>query len=824
MIKLEIDKNINIKQMAKKKSNKKNYEEIEYYSLSPETKKGIIIILLFTLAVLFILSFLDLAGKAGFYIDMGVGIAFGWGRFVLPIILIVLAYALCRPAKYNITLSNYIGIVIFVFSLQSILHLKLPLEKSFDLCFSGLGGGMVGYALSYPLMLYLGFWASLIILIGLFFVSVLLMFNTSIESLFNSLDGIKNISPNLKKNKEEEEYDDEETEEPNEDEEFEQPTEDPDTTVEDVKFSPSRIIDKKTEKKKETTFKSPKIRVDLPLKLLDGKKSKPTSGDIKVGKEKIRSTLENFKIDVEMDEVKVGPTVTQYTLKPAQGVKLSRITNLNNDLALALAAHPIRIEAPIPGKSLVGIEVPNQKPAMVRIREIIESTAFKNQNTNLMAAIGKDVSGKCWADDIAKMPHLLVAGATGSGKSVCLNTIITSLLYQNNPDSLRLILVDPKRVEFPIYNGIPHLLTPVITDVTKTVYALRWAISEMDRRFDVLAQEKKRNIDSYNKTAKEKMPKLVIIIDELADLMVAAAAEVEACIIRLTQMARAVGIHLIVATQRPSVDVITGLIKANIPARIAFSVASLMDSRTILDSAGAEKLVGKGDCLFVSPKFGKPRRLQGAFISDEETKRIVNYLKNACQGETDYHDDITEKPSSSSTSFDFNGGEEDELFDEAKKTVIQAGKASASFLQRKLRVGYARAARLIDLLEEAGIVGPADGAKPRDILVDKNQMQSASPEDSIPAETGTSKNQEQDFSSSEDSYEENEPDTYTDDSEKDEEDNDYDKDIENEETQNDFEQEDEENNQDKDEDEDLYEEEDKNDGNKKRRSPDDEIY
>ncbi|MBT7007421.1 DNA translocase FtsK, partial [Candidatus Falkowbacteria bacterium] len=354
-------------------------------------------------------------------------------------------------------------------------------------------------------------------------------------------------------------------------------------------------------------------------------------------------------------------------------------------------------------------------------RETFESKDFKKRKSNLHLALGKDVSGRCWADDLSKMPHLLVAGATGAGKSVCLNSIILSLLYQNNPDTLRLILVDPKRVEFPIYNGIPHLMTPVITDVTKTVYALRWAIAEMDNRFDILSKQNKRDIASYNAVNKTKLPYLVIIIDELADLMVAAAAEVETSIIRLTQMARAVGIHLIVATQRPSVDVITGLIKANIPARIAFSVASLMDSRTILDSAGAEKLVGKGDMLFMTPATSTPRRLQGNFVSDEEIKRVVEFLKNATDEEPSYNDEVVSKPSGP-TSFDYKGGSsggggnDDELFDDAKECVIKAGKASASFLQRRLRIGYARAARLIDLLEDAGIVGPAAGAKPRDIL------------------------------------------------------------------------------------------------------------
>ena len=694
---------------------KKKYEEVAYYSLSPETKRGIFIVFLFIVAILCVLAFLGLAGKAGFYIDWGLGIVFGWGRFLLPLVLIILGYVLARPAHYQISWPNYIGIILFFLSIHGLLHSRLPVSNSFELTFSGLGGGIVGYLVTYPLNLYLGLWAGLIILIGLFLVSVLLMFNTSIESLLEKTNILKYFTKQPAE--EDEDAVEEETAVENQTEAAGQ-TDEAEARVNDVKFAAKSLL---TPKEPEVlpSIRTPKVKVDLPINLLDDKKSKPTSGDIKVGLEKIQKTLEDFHIPVEMGDVQVGPTVTQYTLKPSEGIKLSRITALNNDLALAMAAHPIRIEAPIPGKSLVGIEVPNQKPAIVRIREILESPEFKNRKTNITIALGKDVSGKCWVDDIGHMPHLLVAGATGSGKSVCLNAVIISLLYENNPDTLRLILVDPKRVEFPIYNGIPHLLTPVITDVTKTVYALRWAIAEMDRRFDVLAKAKKRNIESYNLAMREKMPHIVIVIDELADLMVAAAAEVEACIIRLTQMARAIGIHLIVATQRPSVDVITGLIKANIPCRIAFSVASLMDSRTILDTSGAEKLVGKGDMLFMTPTTAKPRRLQGAYVSDDEIKRVVDFLRHAC-GDADYQTEITDKPTSSgSTSFDFSGGSDDDLFDEAKKLVIESGKASASYLQRRLRIGYARAARLIDLMEEGGIVGPGEGAKPRDILVDK---------------------------------------------------------------------------------------------------------
>jgi len=802
--------------VGRRKKRRRRYQDVEYYSLSPETKKGIIVILLFTISIISILSFLSLAGTAGTYIDYALGIVFGWGRYLIPLFLVLLSYVLARPSRYDISIPNYIGIFLFVIGLQGLLHSRIPFSNSFELTFSGMGGGIIGYLVNYPLMLYLGFWASLIILIGLLVAGFLLMFNTSFESILEKTNAFDFRGLGFRK-KEMEDGDEEDDEEEYEEEEDEEEYEDESPTrVRDVKVSSSTLVSRGQPEGKSKII-APKIKIDLPLSLLDDKRSKPTSGDIKVGSERIHRTLANFNIDVEMGAVQVGPTVTQYTLKPAEGIKLSKITTLGNDLALALAAHPIRIEAPIPGKSLVGIEVPNQKPAVVRIRETLQTKTFKNRKTNLSVALGKDVSGKCWIEDLSSMPHMLVAGATGSGKSVCLNAIIMSLLYQNNPDNLRFILVDPKRVEFPVYNGIPHLLTPVITDVTKTVYSLRWAISEMDSRFDTLAKAKKRNIASYNLTAKEKMPYIVIIIDELADLMVAAAAEVEGCIIRLTQMARAVGIHMVVATQRPSVDVITGLIKANIPCRVAFSVASLMDSRTILDSSGAEKLVGKGDCLFMTPQTAKPRRLQGAFVSDNEIKKVVDFLKKASGGQEQYLDDVTSKPSSSgSTSFDFKGGGEDDLFNEAKQLVIQAGKASASLLQRRLRVGYARAARLIDLLEDAGIVGPADGARPREILVDKVNAMAQQESFDHSQEAVQEDDEEED---DEEEYEdENTEEEYEEDDEENEEEAEDDE-AEDDETEEEVEDEEYEEDE-----EDEEEEVDESPKKKKRTSTEDEIY
>jgi len=417
--------------------------------------------------------------------------------------------------------------------------------------------------------------------------------------------------------------------------------------------------------------------------------------------------------------------------------------------------------------------VPNTKVAMVSLKELFESKVYKERPHNLMIALGKDVAGKVWFADLAKMPHLLVAGATGSGKTVCINTIIMSLLYQNTAETLRIIMVDPKRVELTLYNGIPHLLTPVITNIQKTINALKWTVGEMDRRFDLLAQNGSRDIHSYNiKHPNDKMPHIVFIIDELADLMATAASEVEAGIIRLAQMARAVGIHLILATQRPSVDIITGLMKANIPCRIAFTVPSIIDSRTILDCPGAEKLLGRGDMLFLNADMSKPKRLQGAFVSEEEVQNVAKYLK--ADGEVEYDDSIVEKQSGGTLNM-FGGPSDDQdpLYGEAMEAILQVGKASASFLQRKLKVGYARAARILDELEAAGIIGPADGAKPREILAAaKEKTMQAGGELNAYNEEVDEDDDEPDTEDEEEEYEEDEDD------DEDEEDEEYEDDDE----------------------------------------------
>ena len=475
------------------------------------------------------------------------------------------------------------------------------------------------------------------------------------------------------------------------------------------------------------------------LELLEKKQSPADAGDIRQNAQIIHDTLAEFNIDVEMEDANIGPKVTQYTLRPPSGVKLTRITALETNIALNLAAQSLRIEAPIPGQKAVGIEVPNRKAADVRLFGVLNSKQWKGNREPLSFAIGKDISGQAVVGELNKMPHLLIAGQTGSGKSVMINTLLTSLLYRNSPSDMKLILVDPKQVEMAPYEDIPHLLTPVITEPEKTISALKWAVNEMERRYKLLAGEKIRNIKDYNKKIASKgtkiavadengnvqqhedgaMPYIVIVIDELADLMMVAARDVEALIVRLAQKARAVGIHLVLATQRPSVDVITGLIKANIPARIGFTVASQVDSRTILDQIGAEKLLGQGDMLLYTPSMSKPKRIQGAWVTDDEVNKVNDHLR--MQSAPQYNDEVVAQPvqlnGKGGVVMDFDNEGGDDMFRDAVRVVIEGRKASTSLLQRRLRIGYARAARIIEEMEEQGIIGPADGSRPREVLI-----------------------------------------------------------------------------------------------------------
>lgn len=480
--------------------------------------------------------------------------------------------------------------------------------------------------------------------------------------------------------------------------------------------------------KLEENIKTTKEEVYIfpPIELL--KKNNSSSGlasksQILENSKKLETTLKSFGVEARVIEVSKGPTVTRYELSPGEGVKVSKISNLADDLALSLASTGIRIEAPIPGKSAVGIEIPNKEVNPVFLREVLEDKLFINFPSNLAFGVGKDITGNTIIADISKMPHMLIAGATGSGKSVCINTLITSLIYKSSPKDVKILMIDPKVVELSIYNGIPHLLIPVVTDPKKAAGALNWAVKEMVDRYNLFAENSVRDLKGYNRVLKEKeeqtIPQIVIIIDELSDLMMAAPGEVENAICRLAQMARAAGLHLIIATQRPSVDVITGVIKANIPSRLAFSVSSGIDSRTILDSVGAEKLLGKGDMLFLPIGMNKPKRIQGAYISDKEVENIVNFIK---RGNTEKYDaEMIEKITSSNKMSDINE-EVDELFTEAIKFIIEKEKASASMLQRQFRIGYNRAARLVEDLEAQGIVGPEDGSKPRKVLISMDEF------------------------------------------------------------------------------------------------------
>lgn len=726
----------------KKNQNPLDYVTMPEFQLDDRAKRSISIVLLLVLGLISLLGLFDLAGNFGQFVSEKLSLFFGAGKWFFPIVILYWAWRMIKKEARPLKLNDYLGVGLLFISYQTLLHFFTDQKNWLSLAKLGEGGGYVGYYLSQMFFYVVGFWGGVLVLTAILLIALVLTFNTSLEKIIGRESWLARFSRPFtlffhELFSKEQENDLSET--ANEKAEliasareevlgaWQKRDVDPISGVdEEIEVPAAKYKDAKKVQEK-ITWPKRSIKIDLPIELLNNKFAKAIGNDTEAGALRIKSTLNKFGIEVEMGETKVGPTVTQYSFRPAEGVKLSRIITLNNDLSLALAAHPIRIEAPIPGKSLVGVEVPNKAKAIVGLREILEDSAFKNRKNNLFIALGKDVSGTSWLSDLTRMPHLLVAGATNSGKSVCLNAIIVSLLYQNNPDELRFIMVDPKRVELPVYNGIPHLLTPVITEVSKTINSLKWCLNEMDRRYDVLNKSGKKNIQSYNQTASEKLPYIVYIIDELADFMMTAGKEMEAAIIRLAQMSRAIGIHLILATQRPSVDVITGLIKANIPTRIAFSVASLVDSKTILDTSGAEKLLGQGDMLFSTPELSKPKRIQGAYLSDNEINDVVNYIKEK-SGAAEYLEGITDRQKVGGVAgvgLDGNHGDEDELFMEAQDIIIKAGKASTSMLQRRLSIGYGRAAKILDMLEEAGVIGPSNGSKPREVMVSREQYESS---------------------------------------------------------------------------------------------------
>lgn len=715
----------------KKESKRDKREEKDKDSeplLKEETVHAVLGIVFAVLGIFFILAAFGAGGRAGEVIFEKLKELLGLGYYLLPVIAFMLCASFFRSLKKNIALLQGIGSALFFFSGLGLIETLAEAK-----------GGFVGYIISSPLVSLFDRIATIIILFAILAISILVMFDMGISTLMfwkkkeiDEESGEPQLAPIKSEIK---------------------PETQPKLTGMDI----GKKYDEKPEpakEKKKDIGEVPDIPmqpewhglvdfVPPPISLLENDKGKPGVGDIKGNANIIKRTLQNFGIIVEMDEITIGPSVTRYAFKPAEGVKLSKILGLQNNLELALAASPIRIEAPIPGKSLVGIEVPNTAKATIGLAGLLSSDEFQKSAKPLLMSLGKGISGESHYANLAKMPHILIAGATGSGKSVTIHALITSLLYRNSPENLKFIMVDPKRVELTLYNQIPHLLTPVITEPKKAILALKWAAKEMDRRYDLLGKFQVRDIESYHKnilepelakikkkggeleegeTAPEMMPYIVVVIDELADIMSAYPRELEAAIVRLAQMSRAVGIHLCIATQRPSVNVITGLIKANIPARIALQVVSGVDSRTILDTVGAEKLLGAGDMLFISGEMSKPTRIQSAFISENELKKVVKYLADT------YRDQIPTTINLEGTAGEKNAifdsmigdeggdGDDDDLYEEARQVVLEAGKASTSFLQRKLRVGYARAARLIDLLEERGVVGPGSGAKPRDVI------------------------------------------------------------------------------------------------------------
>lgn len=708
------------------------------------------------------LTWLSLNQQLGFLGDLwvsGLRPLFGVGLEAVPVALLFMGASVFFSKKINWGLARMMGIFCLAVSILGFIHMSVPEVELLETAKRGEGGGYIGFVSSFIFSAAFGRVGAYVLLMATFLIGVLLTLQVSLGAIvrfvtptpkmvrkvidsatpeFNIThdhqdDELRIVSPEPVLSSKAEELlsmtikelslKDVEDRLANGDEKDDDtvPVTNEEEDEEEVTVLDKNGVETSKKKKKEDVVEWNYPPMDL---LEIGKETfEINESELKRKADMIKTKLEQFGIDVSMNEVHVGPTVVQYTLRPADGVKLSKITSLKNDIALALAAPAVRIEAPIPGKSLVGIEIPSSNRSTVHMREMMETSEYVKEKSGLKIALGRDVSGKSIVADLAKMPHLLIAGATGSGKSVGLNSFLISFLYNNSPKELKFIMIDPKQVELSTYNGLPHLLTPVITDPEKAATALRWAVAEMNRRYKVCAEAGHRNIADYNadrKTA-EKMPKIVIVIDELADLMMQAQKEVEASICRIAQMARAVGMHLIVATQRPSVDVITGLIKANIPARIAFTVASGVDSRTILDTNGAEDLLGQGDMLYLSGTMGKPIRVQGIYVSSKEIEKVTNRLK--LTHEPTYENDITSKETAHRQvqgvpDIPAEAKSDEELVNQAIECLKKNRKAaSTSSLQRYLRIGYSRAARIIDLLEQAGVIGPAQGSKPRDVFV-----------------------------------------------------------------------------------------------------------
>lgn len=698
------------KDANRKKENKKKEESDEgHFQLEHKTRHGILAVISFIVGLFFILSSLGIAGTAGRITYQYLSELFGLGFFIFPLLSFLLVFSFAKESRPNFAGTTALGGVFFFLASLGLISVLAGTTQ----------GGFIGSLVTKPLLYVFDIYFTIPLLLGVFGISLLLIFSAGlpkISTLWRKKElaqetpvPLSTLSPTLEAKIEKEIY--------------------------EQKPDDSRVKKESAAPEKDISYSFHLLRKGVyappPLNLLEHQSGKPAYGDIKANSNLIKRTLQNFGIEVEVDDVSIGPSVTRYALKPAEGVRLAKIVALQDNLALALAAHPLRIEAPIPGKSLVGIEIPNQRKAMVHLGALLSASEFKERPTPLLVAMGQSVTGTPAFVNLAKAPHMLVAGATGSGKSVAIHSLILSLLYRNSPDMLQFILVDPKRVELTMYKNIPHLLTPVITEPKGAIKALRWAISEMNRRYSMLEEHGARDIESYHQNvlgpALEKgvaeddapmgMPYIVVVIDELASIMQTYPRELESAIVSLAQMSRAVGIHLILSTQRPSVNVITGLIKANIPTRVALQVTSQIDSRTILDTSGAEKLLGQGDMLYQGSEMAKPVRLQSAFVTETEVKKVVKYLADSYESLPKETLMLETESEGLSISLNNDGdGDDDEMYPQAKALVLESGRASTSFLQRRLGLGYSRAAKLLDILEERGVVGPANGSKAREVF------------------------------------------------------------------------------------------------------------
>lgn len=693
-----------------------------------------IIIIAFSLIYIFAFIFTDKMGIVGKIIFQTTTRFIGLGAYIFPILFLFLGILIFFNYKLPNPYHKLLGVIFLFIIFLVFTHIRLLLlENSYSLALKGAGGGLLGYYFANSLYLYFGTKGAYLVLISLSLISALFITEVSyfyvfrnwgnkIKIMFNNIYNIlKNIGTKMSKSsrrKEEPDYQEYETDEiPRKIFKIKR------TTKKEEKLEEETIFDRDYQEPKVERYQVP------PLSLLSdsyAEKKTDSKSNIDENVKILESTFTNFGIDAKVVGVIQGPTVTRYEIHPAPGVKIAKITNLSNDIALSFAVASVRIEAPIPGKNAVGIEVPNRKRINVYLKEILQSSEFQNGKYKLPIALGIDIGGKPIIADLTELPHLLIAGATGSGKSVCINNIILSILYKLNPETVKFIMIDPKRVELNIYNGIPHLLIPIITDANQAIKVLNWAISEMEKRFKIFAEAGVRNLEGYNEYVRnindgtKSLPCIIIVIDELADLMLTSPVKAEEALCRLAQMTRATGIHLIIATQRPSVDIITGSIKVNFPSRIAFAVSTQVDSRTILDVNGAEKLLGNGDMLFSPVGAPKPIRAQGAFVVEKEIRNVVSYLiKHSPTPE--YEQEVLEYKKSKNMLRDKEEEEEDEFFNDAVSIIINSKQASISILQRKLRIGYTRAARLIDVMEKRGIVGPYDGRNPRKILISNEE-------------------------------------------------------------------------------------------------------